>query len=211
MTAEQLALWYFRLNGFFTINSFIIHPLRKGSARTDADIVGIRFPHRQELSKDNDVDMPEFTRASGKSYFVIAEVKTSVCQLNGPWSDPTKENIQALLGDLGPFETSKIDIVAKSIYEHGAFEDSSFYCSLFFLGSETNSDLEKTYPGIPQHTWNQVLQFIFERFSTYKSRKMDHSSWDDTGKFLWNTWEGTNLNEFIEKIRKEIGLPESKN
>jgi hypothetical protein len=43
---EKLAYWYFRLNGFMTMESFILHDeSRKGlPQRTDADIYGVRFP-----------------------------------------------------------------------------------------------------------------------------------------------------------------------
>jgi hypothetical protein len=34
---EKVAYWYFRLNGFF-----------RGGKQTDADLLGVRFPHRAE-------------------------------------------------------------------------------------------------------------------------------------------------------------------
>src|ERR1035438_1103189 len=100
MKPEDVAAWYFRLNGFFTITNFVLHPSRRGPQRTEADIVGIRFPHRAEFPDGPGGDDPEFARCRDKPYFVIAESTISPCKLNGPWTDPGKENIHAVLGDL---------------------------------------------------------------------------------------------------------------
>ncbi len=40
LNPEQTAYWYFRLNGFFTIQNFIVHPDIGGRQHTDADIIG---------------------------------------------------------------------------------------------------------------------------------------------------------------------------
>jgi len=45
---EKVAYWYFRLNGFFQIENFVVHPERRGGQRTDADLPAIRFPFRAE-------------------------------------------------------------------------------------------------------------------------------------------------------------------
>ena len=45
--AERLAYWYLRLNGFLTIENFILHPRTTGKQKTDIDLVGVRFPHRK--------------------------------------------------------------------------------------------------------------------------------------------------------------------
>jgi len=48
MKPEELAHWHVRLNGFFTITNFVVHPTRKGSQLSDGDIVDVRFPYRAE-------------------------------------------------------------------------------------------------------------------------------------------------------------------
>ncbi len=44
MKAEMLANWYFRLNGFLTSQNYILHDRR--SQRTEIDILGVRFQHK---------------------------------------------------------------------------------------------------------------------------------------------------------------------
>ena len=51
-TLDAVAEWFLRLNGFFTVVNFVIHPIEPNEAslqRTDADVVGVRFPYRQEI------------------------------------------------------------------------------------------------------------------------------------------------------------------
>src|SRR5271157_382211 len=206
MKTEHLAAWYFRLNGFFTITNFVLHPTRRGPRRTDADIMGVRFPYRSEFPDAPGGDEPEFTRIPERPYFVIAEVKRTLCHLNGPWTDETKQNIHAVLRDLGPFPPDRIGEAAESLYEQGVFEHSPFHCSLFCVGDVVNPDVTSRYPRVPQRTWEQILKFLFERFRTYRDRKADHDSWDNVGKELWNSWSGTTEEQFIKKVKEQIGL-----
>ncbi len=49
---EKIAYWFFRLNGFLTIENFVVHPelISDGtSQRTDADILAVRFPYEKNL------------------------------------------------------------------------------------------------------------------------------------------------------------------
>jgi len=87
MKPEHLAVWYFRLNGFFTIPNFVLHPTGRGSALTNADIAGVRFPYRAEFPEGPGGDDAEFTRIVRSPYAVFAEVKTGKRSLNGPWTD----------------------------------------------------------------------------------------------------------------------------
>jgi hypothetical protein len=49
LNSESLTYWYFRLNGFFTIPNFVVHPDRGSKQRTEVDVFGIRLPNRHEL------------------------------------------------------------------------------------------------------------------------------------------------------------------
>jgi hypothetical protein len=44
---EELAYWYLRLNGFFTINNLVLHHNSEGRT-SDADILAERFPYVHE-------------------------------------------------------------------------------------------------------------------------------------------------------------------
>ena len=79
---EKVAYWYFRLNGFLQIENFVVHPERGGSQRTDADILGVRFPFRAERLFDDPHDImrddeARLSLSADQIDVVIAEVKTN--------------------------------------------------------------------------------------------------------------------------------------
>ncbi len=90
--AEHVSNWYFRLNGFLSIPGFVIHPDHPSRyPRTEADLIGVRFPNSTEVL--DGVSMMDDPKLSGlckltKTLFVLVEVKTELCSINGPWSDP---------------------------------------------------------------------------------------------------------------------------
>jgi hypothetical protein len=44
---------------FLQIENFVVHPSGRGGQRTDADLLGIRFPHRAEFLFDHTKPMPD--------------------------------------------------------------------------------------------------------------------------------------------------------
>ena len=208
MNSEHLAYWYFRLNGFFTITNFVMHPDNRGSQRTDADVAGIRFPYRAEFPSGPGGDDPEFLRFVDRPYFVIAEVKKSECRLNGPWTDPGQGNLDDILADLGPFPTDQIPSVAKQLYDNGVSNRGALYCSLFCVGNRISTTVANSYPEVPQRTWTDVVDFIYKRFDEHRLRKLDHQQWDEAGKKLWTIWDHSHdLEGFSKEIRAAFNLP----
>jgi hypothetical protein len=47
--AEDVAHWYFRLNGFLSIPGFVVHPdVSRDYPLTEADLIGVRFSHSRK-------------------------------------------------------------------------------------------------------------------------------------------------------------------
>lgn len=199
--AEQLAYWYLRLNGFLTIVNFVVHPDTGSNQRTDVDILGVRFPHRAELLETPMQDDELFTGVNSKPYIAIAEVKRGMCDLNGPWTRPSDKNMQRVLGAIGAFPQEEIEDLARALYEDGC-ADSSRFLTLLCLGSVENSEIRKTYPRVPQITWDRVLEFIFTRFMRYLNQKVSHRQWDLDGRNLWD-WatDCTGKREFVASVK----------
>lgn len=59
LNPEKVAHWYLRLNGFLQIENFYVHPSGRGGARTDADLLAVRFPFRAERLYDQPTDIME--------------------------------------------------------------------------------------------------------------------------------------------------------
>jgi hypothetical protein len=194
LTAESLSYWYFRLNGFMTIESFILHD-RKGQ-RTDADIYGVRFPNRSELSMTDDV----YFRHQTKPHLVICEIKRGPCLLNGPWTKKERENIQYVLSAIGAFPRESIDPVAAALYDECVFEDANYLIQLLAIGSKRNEEYVEKRPGLVQLTFPEMLKFVYQRFTAFHNEKRNHEQWDATGQMLWEASERRREDDFVDHI-----------
>ena len=198
--AEQLAYWYLRLNGFLTIPNFIVHPEIGRDQETDVDLLAVRFPYRAELRSMEDDKI--FTRVREKSFVAFAEVKANVCALNGPWTNPNRQNMQKVLRALGAFPTAEIEVVAAALYGRGVYKNQLYQVSLLCLGREESPEVANSHPDVPQVTWSKVLTFIHNRFRTYRNQKVSHGQWDDQGHDLWDCAERTRDSEdFIKCVQ----------
>jgi len=184
ITAEQLGYWFFRLNGCLVLDSFLIHHERRGNEGTDVDILGVRFPHRCELaySEEPIKDHPDFENIK-KIQLIIAEIKTGQCNLNGPWTDPDKRNMNRVLHALGAFSKEEIGQVSDDLYSQAKFENDKYLCRLFALGLYPNDEL---HPAPVQLTWNEILSFIYFRFTKYQKYKTQHRQWNQAGQDLFS-------------------------
>jgi hypothetical protein len=180
--SDDLAYWYLRLNGFMTIQNFILHDDSAAQPRTDADIFGVRFPFRQEPGFEDDIP---FQEQLSKPYFVIAEIKRSECKLNGPWTDRSKENMQYLLKSIGAFEECRVEAIAQSLYERFAFEDATCRIEMVAIGARANPEFKPPNPSPAQWLFKSMLKFVHRRMSGYAFRKKEHQNWDEAGKSLY--------------------------
>ncbi len=200
--AESLAYWYLRLNGFLTTTNFIIHPEYGHNQRTDADILAVRFPFREERLIEPMVDDAIVISVNSlKILIFIAEVKKGLCRLNGPWTDPEKHNMGRVLKAIGVFSVNENDIVAKALYSNGCYENDNYSISLICIGERTNDILKQQYPQVKQITWPEVFSFMFERFKAYPQQKSSHPQWDKNGKALWNACKVSNsVGEYLNSF-----------
>src|SRR5262249_2406608 len=148
------------------------------------DIVGIRFPNREELLERSLVDYPLFTAVTDRPCLVIAETTAGPCKLNGPWTNPDKRNMERVLKAVGVLPPELIHSAADAIYTSGQFSGASGLVSLVCFGRSTDAALNACYPAVPQLAWGEVLEFIHARFRDYRPRKSDHEQWDEDGKAL---------------------------
>lgn len=83
---ETLAYWYLRLNGFFPLRNFVLHPLHESTSddnqTADCDLLAVRFPHVYEEIGGQSGDWDSRFNTWGFSLDediigLIVEVKTS--------------------------------------------------------------------------------------------------------------------------------------
>ncbi|MBZ0297137.1 MAG: hypothetical protein K8L99_31550 [Anaerolineae bacterium] len=199
--SEKLAYWYFRLNGCFTIENFVIHPDKGRQQRTDVDIMAIRLPYRSELLQNPMQDDPPVLSEGNRIKLILAEVKQEVCNLNGPWTDRNRSNMQRAISAAGPFPPENIEAAAKSLYDTGVYQNDILTMTLFCVGRKENRELRQRYPNVPQITWQHILGFIYDRFTNYREQKSSHPQWNKYGSKLFRTAINSKTKEaFINSI-----------
>lgn len=205
MDAEELAYWYFRLNGFFSITNFVVHPNLGHNQITDVDIYGVRFPYRAELLDKPMEDDSIFTKHSDKPYIILAEVKTKTCKINNSWLKKDNKSLEFIISALGTHKKVNIENIAINLYEYGYYEDDYYLISLVCVGDRKNDRISEVYRAIPQITWSSMLKFIYNRFKKYRLEKSAHPQWTPVGKKLYKRcFESSNEKDFISSIRKEV-------
>jgi hypothetical protein len=174
--AEEVATWYFRSNGFFMIPSYVIHKdYRAETPRTEADIIGVRFRHSAEyignrVMKDDPVIL-NASKVKGvmKNLFALVEVKSGLCAINGPWSNPSEKNINRALGRMGIFEKGQIESVSDALYSNYRWEDTQNVIQYFCIGNETDPALENR-GSIIQITYRNIADFLYLRFLNFPEK-----------------------------------------
>lgn len=210
LPTEKVAYWFFRLNGCMTIENFVVHPdFGDGSQRTDADILGIRFPHRSEGLPDSPM-LDHKSLRSDQPLLFIAEVKLRECVLNGPWTDPEDANLPRVLRAAGLHKPDEVDAVAEALYTEHRFVGPRSEVRLYAIGDEGDDDLLRRRPGVIPLLWVDIFGFIHDRFRTYRGVKADHQQWGKVGQQLFRLVEAesdrdTFIREARGKLRNERG------
>ena len=117
VSPEDLAYWYLRLNGCFTIPNFVVHPDSGTNQKTDIDVLAVRFPFRDELLDMRDDGF--FERSGAHTLVLLAEVKTSRCSLNESWLKSKSDALKRVIGAAGLFRPHEVLPVARSLRESG--------------------------------------------------------------------------------------------
>lgn len=194
--AEEVALWYFRLNGFFSIPGFVLHSSNLPRRNiTEADLLAVRFPHSREELRDiwmNDDRWVQNIAATGKTLFVIAEVKTAHCSVNGPWTDPRKAGMERVIKRFGFIDDDEeVNKAAKDMYDRLRCVTDDAVVQYVCIGSRVVQKVRgRVYPDLVQLTWDGVADFLYERFKAFGNLKGSHPQWGVFGERYANAIGG---------------------
>ena len=208
LSGEKLAYWFFRLNGCFTIENFIVHPDFGGAQRTDADILGVRFPHRREGVEDGMDD--HLSLVSDRLLIFVAEVKMRRCALNGPWTRAPDRNLVRVLRAIGLHPPDVIESIADRIYEDRFYRDDLGEVRLYAVGDQIDPRLKRRHPDVRQLEWGEILTFVHRRFTQYGAVKRDHKQWDPVGLMLFAEAELRDLDDFVRWGRSSLTDPQGR-
>lgn len=200
---EELGHWYLRLNGFLTIRNFVVHRDAAPGQETDADILGIRFPNREEVVDDKPLADEPFFTAERKPLIVIAEVKgrNRRCKLNGPWTNPDRKNVNKVIKAIGAFPPDLVDDVSTSLYSFKKFNGETWTVALICFGGRRNSSL---HSNVHQILWEEVARFIYRRYQEHRAGKSRHDQWPRIGNRLWSISQNCDENTFVEQVVAQL-------
>jgi hypothetical protein len=203
---DAAAEWFLRLNGFFTIQNFVVHPVtsKEGTVqRTDADVLGVRFPGRREVvGGDPLVDHDAFQNAP-RPLLIIAEVKAGRCRLNGPWSRREAENVTNVLRSFGKMATASFEAIAEGLYENGRYQSGELDATLICFGATRSQNLPQ---GILQFTWEEIFGFTFDRYESFRRAKCQNQQWPSVGRFLWDQSKDIDRAVYVSETLKAFGV-----
>ncbi len=107
-----------------------------------------------------------------------------------------------VLRAIGAFEEMELNEAAAAIYEQGFYENERYRVSLFCVGEKENEEVKQKYKEVPQITWDNIFEFIYNRFKNYERQKVSHGQWE-YGDKLWDMYKkARNLGEFKEEFLK---------
>ncbi len=200
-TPDRLAYWYFRLNGFLTIENFAVHHEIGANTGTDADVIAVRFRDRHENFLRRMDDDPRIASCQSFANLVIAEIKTNRCELNGPWTDPKRGNMQRVLRAIGCVPAYAIESAANELYEKRPWINENISIRLIAMGNDRNTSSE--YAQVEQITWEEVIEFCMGRFRQYGDQKKQVSQWAPDGLLFRELAQ----NQHRKAIRRLFGIP----
>lgn len=126
---ETLAYWYLRLNGFFLLRNFVLHPLQESEAGdrypADSDLLAIRFPHVYEEIGGQPEDWDSRLSTWGFSLHediigLIVEVKTSPNLVRARLESNSfnQRRIRQAVQRMGMFERAETMSVANELLQN---------------------------------------------------------------------------------------------
>ena len=192
--AEEVAEWFFRLNGFFLIPGFIVHPdYRQPYPRTEADLLGIRLkeskegfqrahqPSGQGNSYQPMKDHDQFVEAGKdgtvvKHQIAMVEVKAGMAAINGPWSDEHSGNMARALRRVGFGNKQETDSAADSMYKSLRYVGKDFIVQYYSVCDFRNDELSSRYPDLIQITFADIAEFLRDRFAKFPQKIPQNAS-----------------------------------
>ncbi|MHC1752748.1 hypothetical protein [Humidesulfovibrio sp.] len=163
---EELAYWYFRLNGFFPITNFVVHQAENNRYNRDCDLVAVRPPYVEERVGGQAHDWHDsIVRAFDlngrvRHCAVICEVKTGAVG-----AIFNRQAVSAAVERTGLVHVNTRERAQEDIFQYGSC-DNGIYVIKKILVSHDN--VQGNHIHIPLR---EALNFIRGRMATYRNEK----------------------------------------
>jgi hypothetical protein len=213
--AEILAKWYLRLNGYFTVDNFIVHNpdnISDGviSNTTETDVLAIRHKHSKEIAGQLQIANDEVLIDGLDSTldFVIAEVKTGgEDKPNKIWRNKNKNAISYIVRFAGFIESEEQiqTITDKLLSDSIYYEKNKSFRIRLVLFSETPTN--KNWKNLKHISLEHIVDFLlYVRGQCWIENEIGvasiHYQWDSTVNKIFEiaNQQGPDIKEKKEKI-----------
>ena len=114
LTAEDIAYWYLRLNGFLILRNFLVDGDRQGRIRTDIDVLGVRFRYRREHLAQPMKDDAWIEQAN-RTIVVFCDAKKGANDFNDAWTARDQKVMESFLALIGVIPEARWDHVSADL------------------------------------------------------------------------------------------------
>ncbi|MEW8963482.1 hypothetical protein [Paraclostridium dentum] len=168
--AEELTYWYFRLNGFFLLENYVLHNVGEGQQRgtADADLLAIRFPYVSEEigGQSKDWDKEKFSTwgfdIEKDDLALIIEVKSGKeLKKDEIEKSFSPKRIETALCRFGIFPHEDVPRIHENLLEQKYVKESSWIIAKVAV---TEDKKEGNWLNI---TLKEINDFIVKRIETY--------------------------------------------
>lgn len=190
--AEELAYWYFRLNGFFLLQNYVLHNIGEGRQRgtADIDLLVIRFPYVYEKvgGQNSDWDKEKFSEWEFdiKKYnlALIVEVKSGRnVERREIEKSFSPKRLKPVLYRFGIFPREDVHRICKNLLEQKYIKESSWIIGKVAV---TEHKKEGNWLNV---TLKEIDDFIFKRIKTYLRDKNADRIYFPSSLIQYITWK----------------------
>lgn len=168
-SSEELAYWYFRLNGFFPLTNFVVHRHRGARHRTDIDVLAVRLPHVFEEVGGQPHDWDPFL--TGRLPF--EQVLAVICEVKTGHFHPERlfraEQVRPAIARLGIWPRVRVDAIAEQLRaEASVASPEGVVCKLLVTeeASDSESYLNRTVPDLEVFIDDRIARYPLEKFGS---------------------------------------------
>lgn len=210
--AENIAYWYLRFNGFFSLQNFVLHKVEQVEGKSvrgtaDSDLLAIRFPYVYEEigGQKNDWDCKQF-----KSWGIqidkfhlafIVEVTSSRSVISNQLKS-TKfscERLEQAIQRFGIFQKDEVSCIVKTLYQKDKYIKDHWIIAKLAV---TENSI--TGPWLNLSLAN-ADKFIRRRIKSYSRNKYSDRTYFPDVLIQYLAWKGNNSDRNSQK-NKEAGL-----
>jgi hypothetical protein len=183
---EDVAYWYLRLNGFFPLSNFVLHPMEADERQGDVDVLAVRppFVFEQIGGQQDDFDPALFYGLPAPAWIgVVCEVKTSPRRQGDVFR---RDHVAAAVRRLGLVPPDAVNVVLLKLDRTAVVREGAAAIVKLLIGDEVWDD-----PAYKRISLDEAEDFIDRRATRYADEKNRDRVYFPPGVFQYSIRKAT--------------------